>query len=189
MSDDSFIDLELHDTAEGVLKDLLGGDYASGWRTMGGGADDGGDYMEIRLDETALRRLCSPLVLLAREGEAVEKTAEQVANEMWDHLGSIDWRYVGPAGLLQATVHADTVKRWCEAMGWEWPEGMARAIEADRRDKIIERHRVQRLPSGRFAVYDGDEPLRDAGGRTRTWATEESAEDTIYKVALAKEAL
>jgi hypothetical protein len=64
--EESYIDLHLHGEAGQVLRELLGGDYASGWRIQGGGAGDGGDYVELRLNEEALRRLCDPLLRLAR---------------------------------------------------------------------------------------------------------------------------
>jgi hypothetical protein len=109
-------------------------------------------------------------------------TPEQVANEMWDHLSYIDWRYEGPAGLATPTLHASTVIRWCEAMGWEWPEGMARAIRSDKREKLRDKHQVHRLPSGKYAIFVGDEPLRDKAKRTRTWGSQDSADDYIDKL-------
>lgn len=57
-------------------------------------------------------------------------TAEQVANEMWDHFGHIDWRYENAGGMLQATVYAPDVVKWCKAMGWELPDGTHRAIRS-----------------------------------------------------------
>lgn len=56
-------------------------------------------------------------------------TPAQVAWELFESMGEIDWCYANGGGLSQARLSASRVIAWCEAMDWPVPEGTYEASE------------------------------------------------------------
>ena len=55
-------------------------------------------------------------------------TPQQVADELWEALGTPQWQFEDGGGTAQANLDADRVRAWCDAMGWDYPEGLSEAL-------------------------------------------------------------
>jgi len=51
------------------------------------------------------------------------RIVERIADELWEYISDVDWRYEGGGGVSYVRLSAKTVIRWCKVMGWDLPEG------------------------------------------------------------------
>lgn len=54
-------------------------------------------------------------------------TDREIGLEMLEHMDAPDWGFVHGQGCVQFTVSAGQMIRWCDALGFPYPEGTEEA--------------------------------------------------------------